>query len=76
MWDPPLTVGVLSNLSYHLTVTNMNTGVVIINTTTTETSYSLGLVQFCTLYRANVTAFSQDQSSDVETVIKRIPGSK
>ena len=76
MWDPPHTAGVLSGLTYHLTVTNMNTGVVIINTNTTGTSFSLGLVRFCTLYRANVTAFSQNQSSDVETVIERIPGGK
>ena len=76
MWDPPQTVGVLSDLTYHLTVTNMNTGVVIINTTTTSTSYLLGSVQPCTFYRASVTALSQDQSSDAETVIKRIPGGK
>ena len=31
----PSTAGVLSDLTYHLTVINMNTGVVIINTTTT-----------------------------------------
>ena len=58
MWDSSPTAGVLSGLSYQLTVTNINTGVVIINTTTTDTSYSLGLVQFCTSYKASVTAFS------------------
>ena len=76
MWDPPPTAGVLSGLTYHLTVTNMNTGVVIINTTTTDTSYPLSSVQLCTYYNASVTAFSQDHSSDAETVIKRIPGGK
>ena len=76
MWDPPSTAGVLSGLTYHLTVTNMNTGVVIINTTTTDTSYPLSSVQLCTYYNASVTAFSQDHSSDAETVIKRIPGGK
>ena len=76
MWDPPPTAGVLSGLTYHLTVTNMNTGVVIIDTTTTDTGYPLSSVQLCTYYNASVTAFSQDQSSDAETVIERIPGGK
>ena len=75
MWDPPPTVGVLSNLTYHLTVTNMNTGVVIINNTTTDTSYPLSSVQLRT-YNASVTAFSHDQCSDAETISKRIPGGK
>ena len=76
MWDPPHTAGVLSSLTYHLTVTNMNTGVVIINTTTTDTSYPLSSVQLCTYYNASVTAFSHDRSSEAETVSKRIPGGK
>ena len=76
MWDPPSTAGILSDLTYHLTVTNMNTGVVIINTTTTDTSYPLSSVQLCTYYNASVTAFSNDQSSDAETVSKRVPGGK
>ena len=46
MWDPPSIAGVLSGLTYHLTVTNMNTGVVIINTTTTATNYSITDSQF------------------------------
>ena len=48
MWDPPSTAGVLSGLTYHLTVTNMNTGVVIINTSTTDNSYPLSSLLFCT----------------------------
>ena len=38
MWAHPPAIG---DLTYHLTVTNMNTGVVIINTTTTDNSYTL-----------------------------------
>ena len=60
MWDPPSTVG-LTNVSYHLTVTNMNTGVVIINTTTTATSYQIGIIaKPCTNYSATVTTFSSE----------------
>ena len=70
MWDSPATVGVLSTLTYHLTVTNMNTGVVIINTNTTETSYPLGSVQLCTLFKVSVTAFSHDQSGENTSLMK------
>ena len=73
MWDPPSTAGVLSDLTYHLTVTNMNTGVVIINTNTTDTSYLLGLVQFCTFYTASVTALSLEQKGDTMSIMERIP---
>ena len=72
MWDPPQTVGVLSNLSYHLTVTNMNTGVVIINTTTTDTGYTLGSIQYCVNYTANV---HTDGTVPVHTMA-RTPGGK
>ena len=74
-WDPPPTAGVLSNLTYYLTVT-MNTDVVIINTTTTETSYPLSSVQHCTLYRASVTAFSLEQKGDTTTIMGEISGSE
>ena len=74
MWDPPPTAGVLSGLTYHLTVTNMNTGVVIINTTTTDTSYVLGSVQLCTTYTASVRAFSQHYTSDSAVTVDRTPG--
>ena len=74
MWDPPSTAGVLNNLTYHLTVTNMNTGVMIINTTTTDNSYPLGLVLFCTFYNASVAAFSLDQKGDTMSIIKGTPG--
>ena len=74
MWDPPSTAGVLSGLTYHLTVTNMNTGVVIINTNTTETSYSLSSVLICTFYNARVTAFSLELNGDTMSIMERIPG--
>ena len=76
MWDPPSTVGVLSNLTYHLTVTNMNTGVVIINTNTTETSSPIELVQHCTLYNASVTAFSLEHKGDTVDIRDKTPGSE
>ena len=76
MWDPPSTAGVLSDLTYHLTVTNMNTGVVIINTTTTDTSYPLGSIQFCTTYTASVISTSQDYTSDSVAITDRVPGGK
>ena len=74
MWDPPPTIGVLSNLSYHLTVTNMNTGVVIIDTNTTDTSYTIPSVQYCIKYRAGVTPFAQDQRGETKILVERIPG--
>ena len=74
MWEPSLTVGVLSGLTYHLIVTNMNTGVVIINTNTTETSYPLGSLLLCTFYNACVTAFSLEQKGDTTSIMGRIPG--
>ena len=72
MWDPPPTAGVLSNLTYHLlTVTNMNTG---INTTTTETSYTVGSLTKCAFYTSSVAAASLHQSGDAEFIKQRIPG--
>ena len=60
MWDPPGPTASLTNLtySYHLTVTNINTDVVIINTTTTATSYPIELAEPCS--RATVTALSSE----------------
>ena len=76
MWDPPSTAGVLSGLTYHLIVTNMNTGVVIINNTTTETSYPLGSLPFCTFYNASVTAFLLEQKGDTMSIMEETPGSE
>ena len=76
IWDPPPTVGELSDLTYYLTVTNMNTGVVDINTNTTDNSYTFDFAQSCTLYKFSVTAFSQDQSGKTENTVEKIPGSE
>ena len=77
MWDPPPTFGVLSNLTYHLTVTNINTGVVIINTTTTDNSYTVGSsVPLCTVYSANVTALLGEHRGGDVALIERTVGSK
>ena len=76
MWDPPSTAGVLKGLTYHLTVTNMNTGVVIINTITTDTSYVLGSIQRCTFYHASVKPMSQSYTGDSEAIINKVPGGK
>ena len=54
-WDPPQTAGVLGNLFYQLVVINNNTGQVIVNTTTTVTSY-IFLFEMCQVYVGQVTA--------------------
>ena len=54
-WDPPETGGVLGNMSYHLVVINSNTGQVIVNTTTTLTTYYFPF-EFCQFYVGQVTA--------------------
>ena len=54
-WDPPHTAGVLGNLFYQLVVINNNTGQVIVNTTTTLTSYGF-LFELCQVYVGKVTA--------------------
>ena len=71
-WDPPVTAGVLSDLSYIVTVVNNNTGDVIISDTTTNTQYPLPVddLQFCQFYKANVTVISGLYA----VVIERTPG--
>ena len=54
-WDPPQTAGVLGNLFYQLIVINKNTDQVIVNTTTTLTSYGLSF-EVCQVYMGKVTA--------------------
>ena len=75
MWNPPPTAGVLS-LTYRLTVTNVNTGVVIINTTTAMTNYLVGSLQHCTVYTASVTPFSQEHEGNIEVIVAKTPGGK
>ena len=54
----------------------MNTGVVIITTTTTDTSYTVGSLQLCTSYNANVTAASSSLKcvGSTVTIVDRTPG--
>ena len=47
LWDPPATAGVLSGLSYIVIVMNNNTDQVIVNDTTTNTIYSLPVLELC-----------------------------
>ena len=62
LWDPPSTAGVLSNLTYHVSV---KTGELLISDTTTNTYYQItSVVQRCHEYTANVTAFSSEYHSD------------
>ena len=51
----------------------MNTGVVIINTTTTSTSHPIDL-QNCINYKASVTPFLQDYKGDAAVIMKNTPG--
>ena len=76
MWDPPSTAGVLNGLTYHLTVTNMNTGVVIINTTTTDNNHLVSSIQYCTFYNASVGAFSFEHTGDTVSITDKTPGGK
>ena len=74
LWDPPATT--LSGLSYKVTTMNMNTGQVIVNETTKNTSCPLPDLQFCQYYTANVTAFSSEQQSASVEAGLRTPGGK
>ena len=51
----------------------MNTGVMIINTTTTSTSHLIDL-QNCSSYTASVAAVSQDYKGDAAVIMKNTPG--
>ena len=74
MWEPPPTAGVLSSLSYQLTVINMITSQVIVSTTTTDTSYTLPQVTPCQEYMANVTASSSEHQGESVVTLQRSPG--
>ena len=75
LWDPPATAGVLSGLSYIVIVmNNTDTGQVIVSATTTNTNYTLPVLQFCQYYTANVTAFSSEHHSDSVVTGQRVPG--
>ena len=74
MWDPPPIAGVLSNLSYQLTVTNMITSQVIFSTTTTNISYTRPQLTPCQEYMANVTASSSEHQGESVVTVQRSPG--
>ena len=76
LWDPPVTAGVLSDLSYIVTVVNNSTGDVIVSDTTTNTQYPLPVdgIQFCQCYKANVTALSSEQLGHSVIAVQRTPG--
>ena len=74
MWDPPPTAGVLSILSYQLTVINMITSQVIVSITTTDTRYSLPDLIPCQEYMANVTASSSGRKGESVVTVQRSPG--
>ena len=74
LWDPPVTAGVLSGLSYIVIVMNNNTGQVIVSDTTTNTNYPLPVLQPCQYYTANVTAFSSQHHSESVVIGQRVPG--
>ena len=74
MWDAPLTAGTLDSLYYHVIVVNNDTGLAIVNNTTTVTTQALPHVQLCQYYTAQVTAFSSDYHGDSVVTGERSPG--
>ena len=54
----------------------MNTGVVIINTTTAMTNYLVGSLQYCTVYSVSVTPFLQGHEGNIEIIAAKTPGGK
>ena len=66
-WDPPETAGVLGSLFYQLLVINKNTDHVIVNTTTTLTSYGLPF-ELCQVYVGTITAHVGNMAG--ETVVR------
>ena len=73
-WDPPLTA--LSGLMYKVTTMNMNTGQIVVNDTTNNTSSPLPPLKLCQNYIVNVTAFSSQQQGDSVVTVLSLPGSE
>ena len=73
LWDPPATAGVLSGLSYKVTI-NINATKVIFSNTTNNTNYTLPVLEPCQYYTANVTAFSSQHHSESAVIGQRTPG--
>ena len=74
-WDPPETAGVVGNLFYQLVVINKNTGQVIVNTTTTLTSYGLPF-EPCQVYVGKVTAHVGNMAGETVVQEYRTPTSE
>ena len=75
MWNPSPTASVLDGLYYQLTVTNMNTSEIVIDNTTTTTTYTLPALKRCQYYTANVTAsFLAEYHADSVTTKERTQG--
>ena len=73
-WDPPLTG--LSGLMYKVTAMDINTGQIVVNKTTSNTSCPLPPLISCQYYTVNVTAFSSQQQGDSVVTDLRPPGSE
>ena len=73
-WDPPWTA--LSGLMYEVTTMNVNTGQIVVNETTNNTSCPLPPLELCQNYIVNVTAFSSQQQGDSVVTGLSLPGSE
>ena len=73
-WDPPLSA--LYGLMYKVTTMDMNTGQIVVNETTNNTSCPLPPLQLCQHYIVNVTAFSSQQEGDSVVTGLRPEGSE
>ena len=58
---------------YRVILTNINTGQLIVNETTSTTTLSLPTLQLCQYYTANVTAFTAELHSDTVVTELRVP---
>ena len=61
---------------YKVTTMNVNTGQIVVNETTNNTSSPLPPLQFCQNYIVNVTVFSSQQQGDSVVTDLRLPGSE
>ena len=73
LWDPPATAGVLSDLKYEMLLMN-ETGQVLLNETTANSSCPIPVLESCQYYTANVTAFSSQHLSESVVTGQRTPG--
>ena len=74
LWDPPFAAH--SGLLYKVTMMNTNTGQIIVNEITNNTSSPLPPLELCKNYIVNVTAFSSQQQGDSVVTGLSLPGSE